>query len=611
MLFAVPGTCLWLLATLMAAAAGAQSVPDRFRIEREIVLRGGASHSLAWSPDGKWIASGGDCGDVLVVDAETGRVVHELFASDHWIGALLFSPDSRALFVGGRELTRWDLASGKRTAHTAHASPSPAALSRDGNTIACVRENTVVELRTAADLQLQRSFAVPDETAIDAIAFDRAAARLAVGKRSGNTYVLAIDTGEIIETLTQPGWVRALAFRDDNGLVRMADAELLGFTNRPEVLDKSAWGMAIDPAARLCVIWNSDNVRGFTRDGTAFAVPGSGAAAIHCDGATWVRARGSKLELHRGNELMRTLPLAHRARPGATVLVGDGQHIAIARADGTHVFDVATGTAVTFPDGAPRGEPVQYPGGTELAMWQGPRLPSFWAAAPGAKDATTDADDVGRLSFWSLGAQRQPALVREHRFAHILEFPEGATPQFSSDGRFLAVGGTMRDAVRPEEVLWRVPDALLDTLRPLPGGRSAWGETRRGGWRGMLQVQSLSADGKHGPVREFWGRYAIDWSADGSRLLMGARDGLCVFDTKSDAQTTFLPHPNAGGAWLDNNTLLLVHDGRLELVTVPKGTVIASLELPSNHARISVAADGKRAAVVTHDRVLIVHVGRE
>ncbi|HEX6812325.1 MAG TPA: hypothetical protein VF384_11925 [Planctomycetota bacterium] len=603
MVFSARGPRCCLLATLAAATAAAQSGPDRLRIEREIVVRGGTSQALAWSPDGRWIASGGICGDVIVVDAETGRVVHELPASDHGIGSLLFAPDSRILFAGGRELTRWDLGSAQRSAQVVHASPRGVALSRDGATIACVAHNNVVELRAAADLQLQRSFTVPDDTAIDAVAFDRAAARLAVGKRSGNTYLFAIDSGEIVASLTQPDPVQSLAYRGDNTLVRLgSEGKLLGFTKRDEALDKSAWGMAIDPAARLCVTWDGEHVRGFTRDGAAFTVPGGGPAAVHCDGTTWVRARGNALELHRGADRVRTLPLAHRVQPAIAVLVGDGQHIACSGADCTHVFDLATGAAVPFPGAALRGMPLVYRGGTELAMWQG---------------ADLFDEPTGRLSFWSVAAQRagRPSLVREHNIACA---PSGLEPyarlQFSSDGRYFDVGNTVRDAMQPDAILWRGPeDDFWLTLHPLPGGRAAWGWSQpRACWGdGGATLQLRLADGTSGPKRECGCCYAMDLSADGSQALLSRHDGVFVLDTETGATTRLADAPRVDARWLGSAVLLLGTGGQLELVSAATGAVVATLAVPCRHGQIAVAADGKRAAVVLHDRVLTVHVGRE
>ncbi len=61
----------WIVSLLAAAFASAQAGP-RLQVEREIVLRGGSSACVAWSPDGRWIASAGECGEVLVLSRESG-----------------------------------------------------------------------------------------------------------------------------------------------------------------------------------------------------------------------------------------------------------------------------------------------------------------------------------------------------------------------------------------------------------------------------------------------------------------------------------------------------------------------------------------------------------
>jgi len=114
-----------------------------------VVLRGGhgkAVRSVAWSPDGRWIASGGAGGDgrVCLWSARTKRCL----ATNHELGiayaaGLAWSPDSRMLAISERRRDKdkvhvLDVASGKVLARLKTRGGSGAvAWSPDGGKLAC------------------------------------------------------------------------------------------------------------------------------------------------------------------------------------------------------------------------------------------------------------------------------------------------------------------------------------------------------------------------------------------------------------------------------------------------------------------------------------------
>ncbi len=64
---------------------------------------------LAWSPDGRWIASGGDTGSVTLWSVESG--VTRRFGTDmRWVRRILFSPDGRWLITASddQSIRSWD-----------------------------------------------------------------------------------------------------------------------------------------------------------------------------------------------------------------------------------------------------------------------------------------------------------------------------------------------------------------------------------------------------------------------------------------------------------------------------------------------------------------------
>ena len=73
----------------------------------------GRGLSIAFSPDGRTLATGNDDGTVRLWDVETGKNIKTLTADPYWVWSIAFSPNGRTLATGGTTLRLWDVETGE------------------------------------------------------------------------------------------------------------------------------------------------------------------------------------------------------------------------------------------------------------------------------------------------------------------------------------------------------------------------------------------------------------------------------------------------------------------------------------------------------------------
>jgi WD40 repeat protein len=186
-------------------------------------------NSVAFSPDGKMFASGGNEPTVKLWDVATGQQVRVLPAGRFVVSAVAFSPDGKIIAGADRKsIALWEAATGRQlwTQGAESAWVESLAFSPDGKTLAscgAAERNTqagrVVLWETATGRVLRRM-----ETAknLGPVAFSPDGRLLAAGDRGSAVNLWETATGRPLRTLEdQENGVESLAFSPDGRMLAL------------------------------------------------------------------------------------------------------------------------------------------------------------------------------------------------------------------------------------------------------------------------------------------------------------------------------------------------------------------------------------------------------
>ena len=144
--------------------------------------------SLAFSPDGKRLATGSEDARITLVDPVSGKRIRSFIGHASTVLALAFSPDGKRLASASHDCTVkiWDPASGKELLTlTGHAGPVHAvAYSPDGKSIATAIDESHIRLWDATTGAALRTLK-KDKGEVLSLAFSPDGKRLAAGSREG------------------------------------------------------------------------------------------------------------------------------------------------------------------------------------------------------------------------------------------------------------------------------------------------------------------------------------------------------------------------------------------------------------------------------------------
>lgn len=173
--------------------------------------------AVAFSPDGKKIASGGVDRTVRVWEVETGREIHKLQEHTDFILSLAFSPDGKTLASGSKDKTArlWDLESGKSTVINDHAGfVFSVAFSPDRKTFATGSTDKTVKIRNFASGAVEKTLEV-QAGEVWVAAYSPDGNKLAAGNKDGTVTVWDLAAGSHSSFRAYPSTVYTVAFSHD------------------------------------------------------------------------------------------------------------------------------------------------------------------------------------------------------------------------------------------------------------------------------------------------------------------------------------------------------------------------------------------------------------
>jgi WD40 repeat protein len=465
--------------------------------------------SVCWTPDGKTLASGGSSTSVNLWNVSEGRAARTL-ESPGVVRYVAFSPDGRTLAtVGGRVPRLWDLKSGRclpnlpnptseESSWVFENSLTSIAWSPDGKILATDTEGDLVKLWDTVSGKKLPVLEAPGLGPIYALAFTPDCKTLAVGSGDGGIRFWNLAAGKLLRTLpAHDGRVYGLAFSPDG--------KLLASGGRDKVI--KFWDASSAKEVRtLPLTAGSLRSLSFSPDGRTLA--GTDNAVIRL----WEVESGREIE---------TLD-AHSNPIASIVCSPDGSNIVSAEND----YAVRMWSLGSYPQirrlttSNAANEFVAFSADGKTLAVQGTNSPAP-PAVPSISIQLLDpvsGKEMKRLAVYSAPKRSQITSQTIHvespqpggEFAFTSGYATFGPPSLSPDGKLLSAS-----CRRPRNILSFPPGPPSPRIKtPAARGRGEWDTILR-----LYDVASLTPLHTHVDCKSY------SWSPDHKTLALSTADG--------------------------------------------------------------------------------------